>query len=1243
MVDSVITLYPAIVRNRTTGAEGLYGEYKGKNIDIFQIRRIISTSYRYWFEGLGNFSEVVSATVKESLNNLFEADISIMKSDPLCLTLDVGMTVGIIPNQEDTRQLFRISSIDNSDSGILSLKCKHISYDLNGQIITGEPPHGFDVSVYPRYSAYKPYPQNTIVRAGNKAYQLNTPMKVPNRHFLASYKGNQEDGDEATDKYFSLYSDDVEYYYGDCVSYGTGNNKRNYQMIWHDSDESIHGQNPVDHPEKWQVIPYREIQYFGKAFSLDPTNAVSSARANFRYKNDIGAYVSSVDGFKIARSGNYVVAIGRADIPIITKAYMTKSDVVGNRSKENESIYITSNDALKVYYSDDNGYSWNESKIEMGLGNEVLKNVSADISSFASTFDIQYSGAMRCFSVYAVGGHFIAVFMGMLYGDTTKSGTHVADQATRACLCQSTSVDHGASWSAPTRILDTGLAPWMSQITKTQRDIDTFNISSPHGVSLLDQAWPISNYMAKTFFSENVFDRSKNKYSGAITSIPGGDYNSAALLDGFTKNHNISRLESTMSDPSHISCTLLAIISPYAVTYETTLAGNHIEYLTQYKSFPLIETTENAPAEWEGDEIHAHTDKIRTAEFLYTSFYGFTSVVDQDLPLAADGGNNPYIIPDDNDRINIFGVQLEEPEDYVASECTFRRGMIQRIQKHATSIDYTTVTFEFRRPTNENETDPALYAEDFDVVPNVFEYVGQVNGILYDPNVYTDDIPPDIYHIYKVLPIPITREVKGNLYFDNAFFVFTDLGFYSVALSYTKTGARMRVLGKFFEYLKDFQGHPADISDIALQLNAEGKYDACIFIQDATDGESAPRVYMIPNISDYAPQFVYDDVFRTYVIEIPHEWEYIRFVEGNKMPIYAAQSGQKLSDIDYSDFSGLCATLWGNIQAPCKRLSQLVRPGFLNTENQGKLLRTNKDLLFTFRYDGPGNPECDDGVVKFDEPKSLRSILGNDVLPKFRRVGASLEQKYDPLEVKFDNQIVTILGENRGKTADIVISEGINAIDASLTKSIDTYYYAVYPYYYSEGSELVDLTTFGMEPLLYPGTAEGITEGFKLNILPLDLSTIQDADGNQIFESAPVDYTQMLDAVNYFVAVHKVYDPDISFEVKVLQFVNENGSKYEDLYYLGLGDKVLLSFPSMKYSQSVRITELTYNVLTGLNDSLTFGKLDVMLEDQLAGMDIELQNENKRAMHQTASKRYVGQAIRNATDKGTTQTLIPNK
>lgn len=1207
-----------------------------------------------WFAGLGDFKQVLSARVSEGLNNQFECALAINSEDTLAQAIANGMCISIKPNISGKRQLFRIISHQKTLDSQIDIAAVHISYDMSGQIILGNPDDGFSASVYPAFSPFALYSSKSVVKKASRAYQSSKDLVVPYWHFLSSYEGKDYTGIYSNDKYFDEYDDDTEYALGDCVSYTKNGDTKNYCMVWHDSQESIIGQNPYDNPEKWREVPSKELYHAVRSFNLNEEGSSEKADPKIRNTSDIA--ISSVRGFKFSRYKNYIVGVGRDEFPFIQKQY------INSGSDATRKVSIIGTNKLNVVYSDDNGNTWNTTTIEVPQTTQTWNYVSG--STEPSADYVESGGALDVLKVFNVGNMVCVIFVGYMYGSTHKVEDNVyRDLSIRAYPCIIKSSDNGKTWQGPWMLISNYLAAYPNTVGWHVRyDNDSFNLyyndgPYPEYADALIAINPDSPGLPRTLATIEVTDNAVRtsdplrKDNAVITTIPGPLNNTYTLHNGFSKQHRFARTSSdgAHDTPSNIIGHLLASIKFIYNYHNVTAAGNRENLYHNFVSWELVETDEDYDGEI--STHHAYTNLVPVQDYLYSSIFALKRLQGKS---ANPNDNIDFISTTEyhllsDEYINIFGAQYVNER----ARIVFRKGLLSRIEnldvnkfrlgqnavefKHRLEEDDEYEDFEEIR---QNQTTTGATATG--VIDDVIAGVSNASGVVHDS-------------FKKALIIPVERTVfektSYTLSYEESILIIGQYGFYAIRLfssdydTDNKNDKRIHVKGEYFRYNEITL---SNMEDATFMLQKDGiHYALCLF--DKT--EHSVRCVQVRNIDDYFPAFNPRTGTWTYYVNVTTagEMAVANVVVGGAFPYKSSEDGQKMSDFMFTDWNELEKETWSVVKPPAKKMSQLVdNPSvptsgqFLNDVHDGSklLLAGERDLsgmladslVFHMHYQADyaeptiqNDPECDDNAVNFQEPRSLRDILGNDVLPKFHRKTGPTERKYDPLEVMFDNNDVVIFGSDRGIERDYTFVAGIDILTADLTNSIDACYYAVYPYYYTEGSDAVDLASFGQDRLLYSNT---IKDNGIRSIFRLDLSTIQDSDGNQKFESAPGTYEDIIDAVNQYEAQYHLLDPQISLELTITQFRDGIGMDADELLEIDLGDTINVVIPSAGYSSKLRIIELEYDALTGQYTSLKLGTNADMLDTTIAGIEQAVKNENKRAAHSTATKRFVLKEIK---------------
>ena len=1211
---------------------------------------IYDASHNTWFAGLGDFKQVLSARVSEGLNNQFECALAINREDALAQAIANGMCISIKPNMSSKRQLFRIISHQRTLDNQIDIAAVHISYDMSGQIILGNPDAGFSASVYNAFSPFVLYSSKSVVKKASRAYQSSKDLVVPYWHFLSSYEGKDDTGVYSNDTYFDEYDDDVEYVLGDCVSYTKNGNTKNYCMVWHDNQERIIGQNPYDNPDKWHEVSSKELYHAVRSFSLNEQGSSGKADPKIRNTSDIA--VSSAGGFKFGRYKNYIVGVGRDEFPFIQKQY------INSGSDANRKVSSISTNKLNVVYSDDNGNTWNTTTIEVPQTTQTWNYMKSATEQSADY--VESGGALDVLKVFNVGNMICVIFAGYMYGSThKKSDDTYRDLSIRAYPCIIKSSDNGKTWQGPWMLISNYLAAYPYGVGYHIRyDNDSYNLfyndgPYPDDADELIDITSTDRMLATIEVTDNAVRTSDplRKDNAVITTIPGPTINQYSLHDGFSKEHRFPR---TSSDGAHyyrnISGTLLASIKFIYNYHNTTAAGNRENLYYSFASWELVETDED----YDGaiSTHHAYTNLVPVQDYLYSSIFALESLQgkrpnpDDNIDFISRTEYHPF----SDEYINIFGAQYVNAR----ARIVFRKGLLSCIENlNVSAFRQGQSAVEFKHMLEEDDE-----WEDFDEITQNHTTAG-TTGVIDDVIVGVANRVGLAYDSFKkALIIPVERTIfKQSTYtlsYEESILIIGQYGFYAIRLfssdydTDNKNDKRIHVKGEYFRY----NGITlSNMEDATFMLQADGvHYALCLFEKT----EHSARCVQVRNIDNYFPAFNPRTNAWTYYINVAASdiMAYANVIVGDAFPYKSSENGQIMSDFMFTDWNELEKETWAVVKPPAKLISQLVdNPSvsasgqFLNDvrENSKLLLAGKRDLsgmfvdslIFHMHYQADyaeptveNDPECDDNAINFQEPRSLRDILGNDVLPKFHRKTGPTERKHDPLEVMFDNNDVVIFGSDRGIERDYTFVAGIDILTADLTNSIDACYYAVYPYYYTEGSDAVDLASFGQDRLLYSNV---LKDNGVRSIFRLDLSTIQDSDGNQKFESAPGAYEDIIDAVNQYEAQYHLLDPQISLELTITQFRDGIGMDADELLEIDLGDTINVVIPSAGYSSKLRIIELEYDALTGQYTSLKLGTNADMLDTTIAGIEQAVKNENKRAAHSTATKRFVLKEIKKAS------------
>ncbi len=87
--------------------------------------------------GIGALADCISCQVKEERNSIYELELEYAANGIHADQIEPGMLIKAKPNYTDNPQLFEIYKVGKNINGRFSINAEHISYRLNGKVITG--------------------------------------------------------------------------------------------------------------------------------------------------------------------------------------------------------------------------------------------------------------------------------------------------------------------------------------------------------------------------------------------------------------------------------------------------------------------------------------------------------------------------------------------------------------------------------------------------------------------------------------------------------------------------------------------------------------------------------------------------------------------------------------------------------------------------------------------------------------------------------------------------------------------------------------------------------------------------------------------------------------------------------------------------------------------------------------------------------------------------------------------------
>lgn len=259
-------------------------------------------------------------------------------------------------------------------------------------------------------------------------------------------------------------------------------------------------------------------------------------------------------------------------------------------------------------------------------------------------------------------------------------------------------------------------------------------------------------------------------------------------------------------------------------------------------------------------------------------------------------------------------------------------------------------------------------------------------------------------------------------------------------------------------------------------------------------------------------------------------------------------------------------------------------------------LKTNTISSFPFDFT---TDLTSSGEIKMNVPKSVRSILGDEIL-----------NNYNP-EYYFDHFIIncqSVRGVDRG----VEIRYGKNMLDMKQEENISNVYTDVYPFWRSDTGGLITLPE---KTISTPGS--------------YNYTKTYIYDMSSVFQDKPT-IEQIREATLEYININKLGIPKVSLTLSFLQLsTSTEYSSYSLLDKVDLGDTVTVVFEEAGVKTSARCVKTKYNIKKNRYDSIEIGDVVKTLSDEIVESNKTLTNKIDQTINDTTNKTYFEKMLDN--------------